>query len=164
MRLGRIVMAVLYIAAGAGHFIVTRAYVRIMPDYCPAHRELVLLSGAAEIAGGLGLLVPPTRRTAAWGIILLLIAVFPANLWMAQHPGLFPNIPLWVLCLRLPLQLPLLWWAWQYTKLKPHPSAWKIPPNPRPLSSLGGTDKTPRQTPPNNKSQTDTTAHAPATS
>ncbi len=58
MRLGRAVMAVLYLSAGAGHFIMTRAYVRIMPDYLPAHREIVLLSGAAEIAGGVGLLIP----------------------------------------------------------------------------------------------------------
>ena len=124
MRLGRALMAVLYITAGAGHFLVTRAYVRIMPDYLPAHRELVLLSGAAEIAGGLGLLIPQTRRTAAWGIILLLIAVLPANLWMAQHPERFPNIPLWAMWLRLPLQLPLLWWAWQYTK--PEPTALQL--------------------------------------
>jgi uncharacterized membrane protein len=106
MRLGRVLMGVLYVVAGAGHFIVTRAYVQIVPDYLPAHHELVLLSGAAEIAGGLGVLYPPTRRTAAWGIILLLIAVFPANLWMVQHPERFPNIPLWILWLRLPSSFP----------------------------------------------------------
>ncbi len=93
MRLGRALMAVVYVTAGAGHFIVTRAYVRIMPDYLPAHRELVLISGAAEIAGGLGLFFPPTRRAAAYGIILLLIAVLPANLWMAQHPRALPRYP-----------------------------------------------------------------------
>jgi uncharacterized membrane protein len=130
MRLGRAGLAVLYVAAGACHFIVTRAYVRIMPDYLPAHRELVLLSGAAEIAAGVGLLMPQTRRTAAWGIILLLIAVFPANLWMAQHPEHFPSIPLWVLWLRLPLQLPLLWWAWQYTKPEATPLRLENPTEP----------------------------------
>jgi len=117
----------LYIAAGVGHFVVTRAYVRIMPDYCPAHRELVLVSGAAEIAGGLGLLVPPTRRTAAWGIILLLIAVFPANLWMVQHPERYPNVPLWISWLRLPLQLALIAWAWQYTKPEATPARLESP-------------------------------------
>lgn len=127
MRLGRIVMGVLYIAAGAGHFLVTRAYLRIMPDYLPAHRELVLLSGAAEIAGGLGLFFPPTRRAASWGIILLLIAVFPANLWMAHHPDRFPTVPLWILWLRLPLQLPLLWWAWQYAKPEPPQRRLEVP-------------------------------------
>jgi len=127
MRLGRVLMAGLYIAAGVGHFVVTRAYVRIMPDYCPAHRELVLVSGAAEIAGGLGLLVPPTRRTAAWGIILLLIAVFPANLWMVQHPERYPNVPLWISWLRLPLQLALIAWAWQYTKPEATPARLESP-------------------------------------
>ena len=113
---GRVTMGALYVVAGMGHFIVTRAYVRIMPDYLPAHRGIVLLSGAAEIAGGLGILVPETRRLAAWGIVVLLIAVFPANLWMVQHPDRCPSMPLWALWLRLPLQLPLIWWAWQYTK------------------------------------------------
>jgi uncharacterized membrane protein len=112
-------MGVLYVVAGAGHFIVTRVYVQIVPDYLPAHRELVLLSGVAEIAGGLGVMIRPTRRAAAWGIILLLIAVLPANIWMVQHPERFPAIPLWVLWLRLPLQLPLIWWAYQYTKPEP---------------------------------------------
>jgi uncharacterized membrane protein len=119
MRLGRVGMGVLYVIAGAGHFIVTRAFVQIVPDYLPAHHELVLLSGAAEIAGGLGVLYPPTRRTAAWGIIVLLIAVFPANLWMAQHPERFPTISQWILWLRLPLQIPLIWWACQYTRREP---------------------------------------------
>jgi uncharacterized membrane protein len=113
-------MGLLYVVAGVGHFVVTRAYVRIMPSYLPAHRELVFISGAAEIAGGIGLLIPQTRRSAAWGIILLLIAVWPANLWMVKHPNLFPTVPLWALWLRLPLQLPLIWWAWQYTRPEPH--------------------------------------------
>jgi uncharacterized membrane protein len=112
-------MGVLFVVAGAVHFIVTRAFVQIVPDYLPAHHELVLLSGAAEIAGGLGVLLAPTRRTAAWGIILLLIAVFPANLWMARHPELFPTLPLWILWFRLPLQIPLIWWAFQYTRPEP---------------------------------------------
>jgi len=130
MRLGRVLMAGLYVAAGVGHFIVTRVYVQIVPDYLPAHHEIVLLSGAAEIAGGIGVLYPPTRRAAAWGIILLLIAVFPANLWMAQHPERFPNLPLWILWLRLPLQLPLIWWAWQYTKPEATPLSLEDPTEP----------------------------------
>jgi uncharacterized membrane protein len=113
---GALIMGGLYIAAGIGHFVATRLYVSIMPDYLPAPRELVLISGAAEIAGGLGLLIPATRRAAGWGIVALLIAVFPANLWMAQHPERFPHIPLWAIWLRLPLQIPLLWWAWLYTR------------------------------------------------
>ena len=112
-------MGILYVVAGLGHFVATRLYERIMPDYLPAHRELVLLSGAAEIAGGLGVLFPATRRVAAWGLVLLLIAIFPANLWMLQHPERYPGVPLWALWLRLPLQLPLIAWAWRYTRWAP---------------------------------------------
>jgi uncharacterized membrane protein len=116
MRIGRVLMGSLYVVAGIGHFVVTRTYMRIMPDYLPAHRELVLISGIAEIAGGLGLFFPQTRVAAAWGLVILLVAVMPANIWMAQHPERFSNIPMWAIWLRLPLQLPLIWWAWLYTK------------------------------------------------
>lgn len=116
MRWGRVLMGALYVVAGVGHFVATRVYIGIMPDYLPAHRELVLLSGAAEVAGGLGVLVPRTQRAAAWGLVVLLIAVMPANVWMVQHPERYPGIPLWAMWLRLPLQLPLLWWAWRYTR------------------------------------------------
>jgi uncharacterized membrane protein len=120
MRLPRLLMGTLYITAGALHFLLTRTYTGIMPDYLPAHRELVLISGAAEIAGGIGILIPQTKRPAAWGIIPLLIAVMPANIWMAQHPERYPNIPLWAIWLRLPLQLPLIYWAWRYTRRRTH--------------------------------------------
>jgi uncharacterized membrane protein len=116
IRVGQVVMGVLYVAAGAMHFVAIRNYERIMPSYLPAHHELVLLSGAAEIAGGLGVIIPGRRRAASWGLVMLLIAVLPANVWMAQHPDLFPNIPHWALWARLPLQLPLIWWAWKYTR------------------------------------------------
>ncbi len=116
MKAGRWLMGALYLVAGAGHFLLTRVYVGIMPDYLPAHRELVLLSGAAEMAGGLGVLFPPTRRVAAWGLVALLVAVMPANVWMAQHPERYPNIPAWLLWTRLPLQIPLVAWAWLYTR------------------------------------------------
>jgi uncharacterized membrane protein len=116
MRKGLAAMGGLYMVAGMGHFLVTRAYERVMPAYLPAHHTLVLVSGVAEIAGGLGVLVPQTRRAAAWGLVLLLLAVWPANLWMAQHPGLTPGVPVWALWVRLPLQVPLVWWAWVYTR------------------------------------------------
>ena len=112
-------MAILYIIAGTLHFVVTSHYTAIMPPYLPAHRTLVLLSGAAEIAGGLGLLFPSTRRAAAWGLVALLVAVMPANIYMVTAHQSFPNIPLWALWLRLPLQLPLLFWAWLYTRPEP---------------------------------------------
>ena len=103
-------------AAGLGHFVATKAYTSIMPDYLPAPRLLVFVSGIAEIAGGIGVLVPRTVRAAAWGLVVLLFAVLPANLWMAQHPERWPGIPPWVLWLRLPLQVPLLLWAWSYSR------------------------------------------------
>jgi uncharacterized membrane protein len=117
MRVPRLLMGTLYIAAGALHFLLTRRYVAIMPPYLPASRTLVLISGAAEIAGGIGILspVPPVRCAAAWGMVALLIAVMPANIYMVTDHQRFPSIPLWVLLLRLPLQLPLVYWAWRYT-------------------------------------------------
>ncbi len=118
MRVGRAVMGVMYVAAGTFHFVATRSYERIMPAYLPAPHTLVLMSGAFEVLGGLGVLIPGRRRAAAWGLVCLLVAVFPANLWMAQHPELFPGVPHWALWLRLPLQLPLIWWAFRYTQLE----------------------------------------------
>lgn len=115
MRIGRALMGTLYITAGIAHFVLTPVYEGIMPDYIPAHHELVLLTGAAEIAGGLGILVPQTRRAAAWALVVLLLVVLPANIWMVQHPERYPGVPLWALWLRLPLQLPLIWWAFRYT-------------------------------------------------
>jgi uncharacterized membrane protein len=111
-------MGALYIATGALHFLITPRYVAIMPPYLPAHRVLVLLSGAAEIAGGLGILtpIPIIRRSAAWGLVALLVAVMPANIYMLTAHTAFPNIPLWILWARLPIQLPLIYWAWLYTK------------------------------------------------
>jgi uncharacterized membrane protein len=119
MRVGRVVMGVLYVVAGTAHIVLTRTYEGIVPDYLPAHRALVLVSGAAEIAGGVGVLVPLTRRAAAWGIVVLLICVMPANVWMVQHPALYPGVPLWAMWVRLPLQLALIWWAWRYTLAEP---------------------------------------------
>ena len=117
MRVGRAVMGAVYVVAGVGHFVATRMYMGIMPDYLPAHRELVLLSGVAEIAGGVGVLVPLTQRAAAWGLVALLIVVMPANVWMVQHPERYPGIPVWAMWVRLPLQGVLIWWAWRYTRV-----------------------------------------------
>ncbi len=117
MRVGRLLMGMMYIVAGVGHFLATRMYMGIMPDYLPAHRELVLLSGVAEIAGGVGVLVPQTQRAAAWGLVALLIAVMPANVWMVQHPERYPGVPVWAMWARLPLQGVLIWWAWRYTRV-----------------------------------------------
>jgi uncharacterized membrane protein len=122
MRIPRLLMGALYITTGTLHFLITRRYVAIMPPYLPAPRELVLISGAAEIAGGVGVLAPspPIRRAAAWGLVALLIAVMPANIYMVTDHEKFLGIPLWVAVLRLPLQLPLIYWAWRYTRARPN--------------------------------------------
>ncbi|HME10054.1 MAG TPA: hypothetical protein VKG25_23555 [Bryobacteraceae bacterium] len=106
------VAAVFYVAAGTLHFLKPDPYLRIMPPYIPWHQAMVWVSGAFEILGGLGLTLTKTRRAAAWGLVLLLIAVFPANLYMAMHPieagaaSIAPALR-WG---RLPLQLVLIWW------------------------------------------------------
>lgn len=111
-----VIMSLLYIAAGIYHFVNPALYRSIMPTWLPAHHQLVLVSGAAEIILGILLLPMATRHWAAWGIILLLIAVFPANIQMAINYYRQGNPHLWIALLRLPLQGVLIWWAWQYTR------------------------------------------------
>ena len=113
--IGRTVFAVLFIVGGVGHFVATDIYMKIMPPYIPYHRAMVLLSGAFEVALGLLLLVPATSRLAAWGLIALLVAIFPANVYMFQHPETF-NLSPRLLFLRLPLQGLLILWAYAYTR------------------------------------------------
>lgn len=109
------IMILLYLAAGCNHFVSPRMYLKIIPPYFPNPKLLNQLVGAAEIFLGLLLLFPNTKNYAAWGIIALLIAVFPANLFMLQNPKASFGIPKWILLLRLPLQIILIWWAYQYT-------------------------------------------------
>jgi uncharacterized membrane protein len=85
-------------------------YLALMPPYLPWPRELIYLSGVLEVFGGIRILVPATRRLAGWGLIALLLAVFPANLHAALHG--FRGVPGWVLWLRLPLQLLLIAWVY----------------------------------------------------
>jgi len=112
---GKWAFAVLFIVSGVGHFAATDKYMRIMPPYLPFHRPLVLLSGLIEIVLGILLLVPRFSRLAAWGLIALLIAVFPANVQLYQHQELLSLPPL-VHLLRLPLQVVLILWAYVYTR------------------------------------------------
>ena len=111
-------MIVLYIAAGINHFWHPETYMQIMPPWIPWHTELVILSGIFEILLGLLLLFPSTRRFAAWAIILLLIAVFPANIQMLINFSNESNPNLWVAIIRLPLQILLIWWAYGFAKRK----------------------------------------------
>ncbi len=117
----RFVLAAAMVFIGVLHFVRPDPFVAIVPGFLPAPLALVWISGAFEILGGLGLLVPQTRRAAAWGLILLYIAVFPANINMAVN-----EIPLdgqqvspVALWLRLPLQAVFIAWAWWYTQCEP---------------------------------------------
>ena len=114
----RIVLAALFVFAGTLHFIIPDQYAAVMPPALPMQRALVFISGVAEIAGGIGLLVPRTRRAAGIGLILLLIAVWPANLQMllnARAAGASPWVQMLFL-LRLPLQLVLIYWVWRASR------------------------------------------------
>jgi uncharacterized membrane protein len=103
--------AVFFVVAGTFHFLKPEMYLQIMPPNFPAPQLLVAVSGVAEMAGGIGLLVRPFRRAAGWGLIALLIAVFPANIYMMQHPEKF-HFALWILLARLPLQVVFVVWVW----------------------------------------------------
>ncbi len=115
---GRIIFAVVFAVAGSLHLIVPGVYLRIMPPYLPWSLGLIYISGVCEILCGAGVLLPSTRRAAGWGTVALLITVLPANIFMATHAGNFPTIPAWALWFRLPLQLPLIWWAWTFTRTR----------------------------------------------
>ena len=97
------------------HFVRPGDYAAIVPHWLPHAPLFVIISGVCEILGGLGVLLPLTRRLAGWGLIALLLAVFPANVQMLQlgyanHASALWKAALW---LRLPLQLLLLWWVWR---------------------------------------------------
>ena len=112
MKLRALIPGVLFIAAGAMHFVRPALYEKIMPPGIGHASELVALSGVAEIAGGLGLLIPRTRRAAGYGLIALLLAVWPANISMAVDAQRFATIaPAWALWARVPLQIGLMWWV-----------------------------------------------------
>ena len=119
----RYAMGTLYVVAGVLHFVVPDLYVQVVPPSLPRPLALVYLSGAAEILLGLGVMRDRTRRYAAWGLIALLVAVFPANVYMATGDVTVEGLPggmespsdaaLWA---RLPLQAVLVLWAWWYTR------------------------------------------------
>ena len=108
-------MAFLYIIAGINHFRSPGMYIRIIPPIFKNPKLINTLSGVAEILLGVLLLFPFSKRFAAWGIIALLIAIFPANLFMLQDKKAGFGLPKWILFVRLPLQIVLIYWAYQYT-------------------------------------------------
>jgi uncharacterized membrane protein len=109
-------LCLFFVLAGLNHFISPAFYLKIMPPYLPWHLTLVYLSGFFEIVLGVMVIIKTVTRLAAWGLIALLIAVFPANLHMALNPELFSNIHPIALWLRLPLQAVLIAWAYWYAR------------------------------------------------
>lgn len=114
--LSRFVFGFLFVLAGINHLLRPAFYARMIPLWLPWPAMLVVVSGAIEILLGLLLLIRRYSRLAAWGLIALLVAVFPANLHMALHPELFPSISRTGLLLRLPVQGLLIAWAFLYTR------------------------------------------------
>jgi uncharacterized membrane protein len=119
--IARLLLAFAMVAVGITHFTRTADFMLMVPPWLPSPRALVLISGACEIAGGVGLLVPGLRRAAAIGLVLLYIAVFPANLNMALHDIQLPgaHIPTLLLWLRLPFQALFIAWAWWVRRARP---------------------------------------------
>jgi len=104
-----------FIFVGVFHFVRPSGFVAIVPPFLPAHLALVYISGVFEILGGIGLFLPRLRPIAVIGLIVLVVAVFPANIYMLMHPeefatGWITPLALW---LRLPLQPILIWWLWE---------------------------------------------------
>ena len=114
-NVSKCVLATSMIGAGTMHFVNPDFFLKIMPPYLPCHYELVLLSGICEVLLGILLVVPGYSCLAAAGIVVLLIAVFPANIYVYQHQELIPGSPMMHL-LRLPLQAVLILWAYWHTK------------------------------------------------
>lgn len=108
--------AVIFIMAGIMHFAVSEFFVRIMPPVFPFPILWVYLSGAFELGLGIMLLIPRFTQIAAWGLVVLLIAVFPANIYMALNPQVFTDFTPTALYMRLPLQFVLIGWAYWLTK------------------------------------------------
>ncbi len=110
-RIGLVSAALLFLSSGTLHFIQTKTFVKIVPSYVPFPDAAVYVSGVAELAGGLSLLVPRLRRPAAWGLVALLVAVFPANVYMATNNIQVSSkrVAAWALWARLPLQAVLIW-------------------------------------------------------
>lgn len=117
-RIALVLLSLFFVSIGIAHFAAAQAFVDIMPPYLPWHLQLVWLSGVFEILGGLGVLPVATRRFAGYGLIALLVAVFPANLHMAMDPEPFvaQGLPAWALYARLPFQLVFAAWVWWATK------------------------------------------------
>jgi uncharacterized membrane protein len=113
--ISKYLLAIFMIIAGTMHFVNPEFFLKIVPPYLPLHKELVFVSGVCEMLLGVLLLIPKYSQLAAWGIIALLIAVFPANVYLYQHQDILPAMPT-VHLLRLPLQGVFVLWAYWHTR------------------------------------------------
>ena len=111
-------LSLFFIYFGIDHFINPEFYLSIMPPAFPLHAEAVYISGFFEILGGISVLIAPLRKIAGWGLVALLICVYPANIYMAITPEAFPEISIELLYFRLPLQFLFIYWAYSVTR--PH--------------------------------------------
>jgi uncharacterized membrane protein len=117
MSVSRRLLAVFFVGSGVNHFVAPRFYrAMVPPPLADEAKRVVEVSGVAEVLGGLGVLLPRTRRLSGVGLVALLAAVFPANLYMASAPERFDKLPRWALFARLPLQPLMMWWAWSATR------------------------------------------------
>lgn len=113
-QFSRLAASALFLSSGTLHFVKPDMFAKIVPPALPNAGVLVAISGAAEIAGALGLWLPATRRGSAFGLIALLVAVFPANVYMAlAHERFSAVAPAWLLFARLPVQAVLVGWVWR---------------------------------------------------
>jgi uncharacterized membrane protein len=118
MRFTKLFAGPFMIAAGLNHFRAPKVYEAIMPDYLPAHRELVYASGVTELVGGALTLHPATRKAGGWLLLATLVGITPAHIHMLQHQDRYKKIPPAALWARLPLQAAMLFWVWSAT-MKP---------------------------------------------
>ena len=116
LEISKYILAILLIIAGFLHFVKPKFYLKIMPAYLPASSLLVILSGIVEIICGVLLFFPTTQTIAAYLTIALLVAVFPANVEMSRQYLVKNKKGFWLTILRLPLQILLIWWAFQYIR------------------------------------------------
>lgn len=122
----RIVLGIAFVLAGLNHFRVPAFYITLMPDYIPAHAEMVYLSGFTEVVTGAMLLFPRTLRLGAWLAIAHLVVFFTVHIWMLQHASQrYTSVPEALLWVRLIVQFVLIAWAYWYTIDSTNPSKQK---------------------------------------
>lgn len=112
----RLFVTAWFVIGGITHFAYPEPFLRIMPPYIPFHLVIVYISGALELIGALGLWINRVRNLAGYGLMALTTVVTLANVHMFQHPDLFPNIPYWLLIVRFPIQVALIWLIWWCSK------------------------------------------------